>query len=163
MISEYNGDIFLAPVNVIVQQCNCFCVMGAGFARTISRTFPLVADMDRLTAVGDPKKLGKFNFARVSLAHNPCLRAVCNLYGQFKYGSDGRFTSYDALDMGFRAIEEDCTAFKGELNSLLEKPPILAIPYKLGCKLGGGSWPVVYAILKDIFDNSRVSLVICKV
>jgi hypothetical protein len=38
----------------------------------------------------------------------------------------------------------------------------LAIPYKMGCNLGGGNWNVVRAIIGSVFDDSPVRLYICK-
>lgn len=155
MIIEHDGDLLLAPADIIIHQCNCFHVMGGGIAKTIKDTFPEAYDTDCLKSVkGDATKLGSFNFTKVSYEKNPRLKYVCNLYGQYKYGRDKRYTSYDALAEGFTALQEGARSRK--------IIPTLAVPYKIGCNLGGGSWLIVQAILQDIFAESPVPLMICK-
>jgi O-acetyl-ADP-ribose deacetylase (regulator of RNase III) len=128
--------------------------MGSGIAKSIKDKFPEVYEEDKKTVSGDIRKLGTFNFTKVHSTENSKLKYICNLYGQYRYGRDKRYTSYDALDEAFFALNQ--------LASSKPNIPILAIPYKMGCANGGGSWPVVYSILTDIFDKSPVNLLICK-
>jgi O-acetyl-ADP-ribose deacetylase (regulator of RNase III) len=155
MIIEHEGNIFLAPVDIIIHQCNCFHTMGSGIAKTISEMFPEVYKTDcEKTIKGDITKLGSYNFTKVSYHLNPQLKYIMNLYGQYKYGGDRRYTSYDALAEGFASINEGANK--------REKIPVLAVPYKLGSARAGGSWQVVRAILDDTFGDSKVPLYICK-
>jgi O-acetyl-ADP-ribose deacetylase (regulator of RNase III) len=154
MITEYRNDIFLAPTNIIIHQCNCFCTMGSGIAKTIKERFPEVYETDCKTTRGDISKLGSFNFTKVNAEDNPKLKYICNFYGQFKYGRDKRYTSYDAVTEAFSAINEAASS--------RAKIPVLAVPYKMGCNNAGGSWRIVETILHDIFDESPVNLLICR-
>lgn len=154
MISNYDGDIFLAPVDIIIQQCNCFHVMGSGLAKTIREKFPEVYETDCATTYGDWSKVAAFNFTAVKSEDNPKLKYICNLYSQYRYGHDKRYTSYDALVEGLSAINDGAKS--------KAKIPVLGVPYNIGCGFAGGSWKIVSGILHDIFDDSPVNLLICK-
>ena len=67
-----------------------------------------------------------------------------NVFGQHTYGYDGKqYTDYDALKHG---IIDGVSNFRQEKKdkSTLD----IAIPYKMGCHLGGGDWNVIYEMLR---------------
>lgn len=73
---------------------------------------------------------------------------VCNLFGQFKYGRD-RFTYTDlgkleaACQMVLKHADPDAT---------------FAMPYRIGCGLGGGDWGETIDMLTLIFANRELTL-----
>lgn len=60
------------------------------------------------------------------------------------YGRSGRHTDYAALEKGFDDI----------LNYVIEYDiPEIAMPYKIGCGLGGGDWNIVKSIIEQKFAD----------
>lgn len=61
IIGTVRGDlisIFKSGAGHLIHGCNCFHTMGAGIARQIVREFPQALETDKMTAYGDPDKLG---------------------------------------------------------------------------------------------------------
>ena len=62
---KVKGDLILAfkldKFDGIVYGCNCFCNMGAGIAKTISKSFPSAFKADQTTDYGDRNKLGTYS------------------------------------------------------------------------------------------------------
>jgi O-acetyl-ADP-ribose deacetylase (regulator of RNase III) len=153
MITNYEGDIFNAPVDIIVHQSNCFCTMGSGIAKEIKKRYPRAYEADRVTPRGDIKKLGHFSFA---LANKDQERTIINLYGQYSYGKEPKqYTDYKALIRGF----ENLHSFLIKMNM---QDKIIGIPYKIGSDRGGGDWPTVEGIINSIFSTSPIKVLICK-
>src|SRR3954462_12210839 len=101
MIEIHEGSIFEAPIDIIIHQCNCQNTMGKGIAKEIKKRYPRAAAVDRMTQKGDYKKLGQFTFAD---ADENQKQMVINLYGQFRYGRDKRYTDYKAVRRGLENI-----------------------------------------------------------
>jgi len=149
MIKEVDANLLEYPLEGFIHQANCFITMGAGIAKTIKDKYPEVYDADRNAgARGDSKRLGSFSFAKTKDG-----KVGYNLYGQYNYGRQSRFTSYDAVCNGLTKIEKH---FREDLK--LTK---LGLPRNMGCMLGGGSWTIVRAIIDDVFLKSPIELYIC--
>lgn len=155
MVEIIQSDIFEAPVEIIIHQANCFCTMGSGIAKEIKRRYPRAYDSDCMTKSGDPYKLGQFTFAAPGEDQD---KWIINLYGQFRYGKGEpgvRYTDYEALEKGFKAI-------KSWLEKMgLEKTNI-GIPYKIGSDRGGGDWNVVESLIREVFEQSDMQVFICQ-
>lgn len=149
MIIEKEGDLLNefenGDVNVMVHQANCFCTMGSGIARQIRERFPEAYEADCKTERGDKNKLGKFSHCVIKG------KVIINLYSQYEFGNPARNTDYNALYDGLTLIRDKLT-----------KPYNIGVPYKIGCKLGGGDWIVVKAILLAVFEKSIHNLYIVK-
>lgn len=131
----------------LIHQANLYCTFGSGLALAIKKKFPEAYQADLRTMKGDLKKLGSW-----STAECEGFGWVINLYSQIGISSTERTTSYDALVKGLTGLER-----------VLRDPAYkVGIPYKLGCGLANGSWPIVSAIISDIFEKSSVNVVICK-
>ena len=152
MVSYFEGDLFTAPVDVILHGANCQHTMGSGIARSIREKFPEAYAADCATAKNDPKKMGTYSWARVSNPDHPQIKYVINLYSQFQFGRGPRHTSYDAIATGLESLRD----------KLVGKTLTLGINYKLGCNLGGGSWPVVESIIYSVFEDFPVKVLICR-
>lgn len=134
--------------DIIAHQCNCFCNMGRGIAPQIKKRYPAAWKADGDTMIGDETKLGRFTVAEVGIGQLNSGRYVYNLYGQYGYGNVNRSgTEYSALRAALKLMKKsiDATGTVGPIG----------FP-KIGCGLGGGSWPIVEKMLVDIFTDGEV-------
>ena len=157
MITEINANL-LEPIvtetetinlDGIIHQANCMHIMGGGIALRIRNKFPEAYEADLKTPKADPKKLGTF-----SVGVLPSNFHIYNMYSQFNIGF-GRMTDYSAVVNGLEAIRENA------IENGLKK---LGLPKYMGCRLGGGYWPVVRAIIEEVFDSKSegiLDLYIC--
>jgi O-acetyl-ADP-ribose deacetylase (regulator of RNase III) len=149
MITIKDIDIFkLKNSQAIIHQANCHCRMASGIARTIKELYPEAVAVDNATKVGDPAKLGTFTSAVGSDG-----KIIYNLYGQFNFGTQIRQTNYEAFYKAMESIHDDVRNKKLTTASL---------PYNIGCGLANGSWRIIDAMIRDIWEYSPVDLVICR-
>lgn len=148
MIHEINTNLLEYPLDGIIHQANCFHTMGGGIALRIKNKFPEAYQADLKTDLGVREKLGSF-----SVAVLPSNFHIYNMYSQFDFGG-GRQTDYGAVVKGLEAIRTH--AIDNGLKTL-------GLPKYMGCRLGGGYWPVVREIINEVFDtlNSPIDLYIC--
>ncbi len=151
MITHQVINLLEAPVHGIAHQANCFHTFGAGVARQIRLKYPEAYEADLKTEKGSHAKLGGFSSCT---AHDEKL--IFNVYSQYDTSHGGRATLYDMVDKGLRTIE---ARFSPEQPG---EKFILGIPYKYGSALGGGSWRVVEAIIRDIFEPSTMDVILCE-
>lgn len=156
-ISNRVGNIFAqADINVVVHQCNVHHTFGAGIARIIRENYPYAYDADLATVKGDKSKVGTFSVGKpkdgVASSTTPFF---VNMYSQENFGEEGRDTRYDAMADALKKLEKS-----------LSKAPdkyVLGIPYGMGAGLARGSWHIITAIIEDVFYNSPVKVVICRI
>lgn len=150
MTHEINANLLEYPLDGIIHQANCFHTMGGGIALRIRNKWPEAYEADLQTEHGSKDKLGTF-----SVAILPSNFHIFNMYSQYTFGM-GRQTNYDAVVRGLEAIREYAIA-----NGLQK----LGLPKYMGCRLGGGYWPVVRQIIAEVFENdglnSPIDLAIC--
>ncbi len=144
MLTNIKKDIFKSDAQVIIHQANCQCTMGSGIAKTIKELFPEAYEADCKTPKGDRSKLGRASIALIRRKEFPKLNYIVNLYGQFDYGLDKRYTSYDALAEGFERV-------KNWAITQGDKAKLIGIPFKLGCNRAGGDWNIVLTIIQSVF------------
>jgi O-acetyl-ADP-ribose deacetylase (regulator of RNase III) len=154
MSIEYRkGDLLeQKDVNFIIHCANCFNTMGAGIARAIAEKYPEAVEADNQTKPGDPNKLGCFSYAKGKDG-----KIIANLYGQFDFGGGKRNLNYEAFYGGLEAIHNQILDSKDK-----KKVFVVGMPKFIGCGLANGSWRVVKAMLEDIFEESKIKLVICE-
>ena len=136
---------------IIVQQVNAQGGMGSGFAKSIMDKWPLVKDryagwigLPYTQAESGRNYLGQVLYVEVE----PGLY-VANIVGQQFFGKDGkRYTSYDALDLGF---EDVCKVAKASGITEVHYPLI-------GAGLGGGNWSIISAIINAQLDTIHHTL-----
>lgn len=117
-------------VDILIHQANCFHTFGSGIAREIREKIYDAYRADLATPYADKDKLGT-----ISVAFKNKMPYVINLYGQFNYGRDRRYTDYDALGQGLSTI-----------SKCLPAGTVIGIP-KIGCGSAGGDWSVVSKIV----------------
>ena len=138
--------------DMIVHQVNAMGVMGSGFAKELRETYPEVFTTYSAYINGiETNKMGLVLPHLVEQDGKTLL--IQNVVGQFNFGRDGkRYTSYDALDTAFKSLasvlKEDIAEFRTTFN--------VHFP-AMGCGLGGGSWPVVEAIINTHLTDPNIS------
>ena len=130
-------------INVLIQQCNCFCTQNSGVAKEIKTRLPEMFQADCETIKGHIGKLGSYSYA-VFDSGNDLPKYGFNLYGQYRYGTEKQHTDYEAIEKGLEAIRK-----RLDLSSRDDKTDITIGLPRLGCGLGGGSWDVVSKIIEE--------------
>ena len=143
------GDVTSIRHGFILQQVNCQGVMGSGVAKAIKSKWPIV-EVEYLKLFQNRP----MSHRRQLLGHTQIVEVVpdnlyiVNLFGQEFYGRDGkRYTSYDALDTALSTLKK-CLKDDSSFETLSIHHPLI------GCGLGGGSWPVVEALIETHLGNA---------
>jgi O-acetyl-ADP-ribose deacetylase (regulator of RNase III) len=134
-------------LDVIVHGCNCFCVMGAGIAKQISKKYPEVYKADwQNTKKGDKNKLGGFTWTPITMPNGHTF-IVINAYTQYRYGSKGwPDVDYGAIRSVFKMIK------------VLYPDRHIGYP-RIGCGQAGGDWNVVKDIINQELSGLNHTLV----
>ncbi len=151
------GDLFSTDAKYICHQVNCQGKMGSGVAKQVREKFPMVFENykavcdrgkedSRAHGLGHSVLLGDIQIITV---HNDKEQSICNLFAQDRYGYNGeRYTSYDAF--------YTCMS---KLMRVIPTTERIAIPYRIGCGLGGGDWGKVLSIISmTIGQNHHVEI-----
>lgn len=110
--------------------------MGSGLALAIKTKWPVVEIAYKEFFSNYPNDfnlLGKHQLVKVGDNLH-----VCNIFGQYEYGTYQRQTDYAALNIVF-----------SELSVQMAKNPYCHyyFPFKFGCDRGGGDWKIVTRML----------------
>lgn len=143
-------DILTIEEGIIFHQVNCQGVMGAGIARALADKYPgLEEAYHELCKKNDfdhEELLGKVFLFKVG----PNLQ-IANVFGQGGVSRFTRQTNYDATVEAFERIlkaqQQPHSVFNGKE---------FYFPYKIGCGLGGGAWPIYSAIIDYHFPDAIV-------
>lgn len=141
MIQIVYGDLMKAKENIIVHQVNCKGVMGSGVAKQIRATFPEAYHeyVGHAHANDSDELLGT---AQIVYSHSKD-KFIANVFGQDSYGASRRRTFESALIWGLKQVRE----FAEDNNMSV------AMPYNIGCALGGGDWDTVHEGIQAVFAN----------
>jgi O-acetyl-ADP-ribose deacetylase (regulator of RNase III) len=143
MVTQIDKNILTVERGIIGHQVNCQKAMGRGLAGEIAKKWH-IALIDYLNACRAGKHLG--DISAVEVQEN---LFVAHLFGQEFYGADGKqYTDYSSLEL--------CLVELQRLSEEIQEP--IYLPYGLGCGLGGGKWPKVLKIIKNICPDA----IICK-
>lgn len=139
MVVNKRGDVLSASADLICHQTNCKGSMGAGIAKQIKLRYPEVNE----AYVALCRSLGDSALGEIQCI--PCRdgKTICNVFGQVSYSRSGCNTDYKALRKCFEKIA-----------SMPVKS--IAIPYRIGCGLGGGNWDIVYSMICELFGTSQI-------
>lgn len=146
------GDLLNAPFQVIAHQVNCMGVMGAGVAKSLRLKYPgLYESYKEMCSLYERNRKDLLGLCHWYRAGDR--KIILNLFGQYGFGRDKRYTDYEAFDKAMRnGIEEvKNEAFKEDGIQLC-----IAIPYGIGCGLAGGDWSEVKEILEKIEQDENV-------
>lgn len=79
-------------------------------------------------------------------------KIICNMFAQDNYGyAEKQYTSLESFRKCCESLRTFATT-KGIWS--------VAMPYKIGSNRGGASWTDVYSILKEVFKEGKVKLVL---
>lgn len=139
-----NGNILDADEKIICQQVNCKGVMGKGLGLQIRVNYPEVYYSYLMHC-----QKNKYNKSMMGdvLYVETRRNIVANIFSQYEYGNNAFkcYTDYDSIRRGFKNIES--------------KGVSVAIPYGIGCGLGGGNWDDIYNIIHEVFyDRNDVKI-----
>ncbi len=130
--------------DVIIHGCNCFCVMGAGIAKSVKLKFPEAFQADCQTEKGDRDKLGTYSSALIERDNHNF--TIINAYTQYHWSGKGNKADYNAIRSVFSAIKQD---FSGQ-----------RIGYPLiGAGLAGGDWSRIASIIEEELEAEEHTLV----
>lgn len=147
MIKEVKGDLLQAPENIIGHQVNCQGAMGAGLAAKIKNKYPIVFEKYKwlVEYYNDHKELLKGECQLIQVGDS---KYVANLFGQFYYGRNGKYTIYNDLYYALWRLKK-----KAKKNNLT-----VALPHGLGCGLAGGDWNIVRNLIDKAFEDYEVTI-----
>ena len=146
MIRYADGDVFDSDAYAILHQVNCMGVMGSGVAKQIRDKYPKVylKYRDRCTMFKDDPSCLLGQIQSVKIDKN---KYIVNVFGQLNYGRvKKKYTEYWALRRAFKHVN---LAFSGKS---------IAIPYLMGCGLGGGDWNIVSRIIEEELTDCDVTI-----
>jgi O-acetyl-ADP-ribose deacetylase (regulator of RNase III) len=146
MIIVKDGDILLATENVMCHQVNCIGKMGTGLAEQYRKKYPVV--FYNYYALCQNENFSEKLLGHCQIVKVGNLKWVANLFGQYDISREFQMTDYRALATSLIYLR-DKAAVHGYS---------IAIPYGIGCNLGGGDWDRVYGIIEQIFVDYTVTL-----
>jgi len=146
MIKYMDGDILDCKEDVIVQSVNHQGVMGGGLALQIKNKYPEI--MDKYGEYKTFCETTKFENIRangsVAWYHAKDGKRIASIFGQDEYGRRKRYTDYVSFGNGLYSVK----------NMAMWMEYSLAIPYGIGCGLGGGDWNIILDIIQTTFSFS---------
>lgn len=131
------GDLLEAEEKVILHGCNGRGVMGSGVAKAIRAAYPIAFEKYR-EALDKDRKIAPGTVIPVFCGRHIIINAVTQ--DDFGYDKTARYVSYDAV--------ADCLRKVNDWPYWRENEARIAMP-KIGAGLGGGSWPIIAAIIED--------------
>ena len=135
------GNIFDCKENIICHQVNMYKKMASGIAKQIRERYPVVYKK----YLEHDGRLGEVKLYDVSQSCYNRFKFIANFYSQDTYGYDGKlYTNYNAIRQCFKIINQ---LGKQQYQYQYIEKFSLAIPYKIGCGLGGGDWDIVSQII----------------
>jgi O-acetyl-ADP-ribose deacetylase (regulator of RNase III) len=164
MVIYNSGDILTSGADLIVHQVNCQGVMGKGLAEDIKKEFPDV--FEKYKALCDAKNdldlLGHTLIVEGKTGPKPIY--IANLFAQRFYGQGRRFTDYKALWNCLNTLDNESNTHivDGAHGFFTTSFRTIAIPYGMGCGLGGGDWVIVSSLIRAIFEDSNYHVQIWK-
>ena len=133
-----DGDLFNTTAKYICHQVNCKGKMGSGVAKQIRDKYPEVYSAYRLECnLFDEQGLPKSLPGIILPVQADDGKVIINMFAQNNYGyDDACYTDYRAFQM--------CLI---EISELLPEGSAIAMPYRIGCGLGGGDWSTIKALI----------------
>lgn len=150
------GNLLDSNEQVIGHQVNCQGIMGGGIARQMRETYPLVYKVysEYTRSKSSPEELlGKnlmitTNGDEFMKGMGDGTKIVSNLYGQLNIGRGKKQTCEKSLELALMNLK----------NFSKKHNVSVALPYRLGCGLGGGDWSEVFDIIERVFDDYEVTI-----
>lgn len=153
MIKYKTGDILLADEDIICHQVNCQGVMGHGLALQIKNKFPMV--FEAYYDLCSDYEVKDF-FGKIQCVEYENGKYVANIFAQNFYGTDKQYTDYQALETALVSL------FNAVTNLDKYKYKTIAMPFNMGCGLGGGDWTMVEGMIEQLSSSFNCDVTIYK-
>lgn len=162
MIKEIVKDITTVTEGIVCHQVNCLGTMGSGVAAAIRQKWPEVFTTYHkkyVENVDSPwKQLGECQMVGVGNDMFADIY-VANLFGQYDFGANSRYTEYCALSTALQNLNgiieyREEHRYENEVFDLY-------IPYKMGCDRGGGDWNIVSQMIEELLHTNNRTIYIC--
>jgi O-acetyl-ADP-ribose deacetylase (regulator of RNase III) len=143
------NDILKVTKGIIVQQVNCQGVMGCGIALAIRQKWPEVYTAykkkvkDAQAKITTQELLGDVQL--VNVGKN---LYVANIFAQYGYGRDKRYTDYESFIVCLVQLLVQRSGNCPELD--------IYFPYKIGCGNAGGNWNDIKWIIKNLIPDAII-------
>ena len=124
--------------DIVVQGCNCFCVMGGGIAREIRERYPMAAAMDMETTRGDYTKLGNWTVGLNDLTDRKFV--IINAYTQYNMSQGTDVFEYTAFQLILKKLE------------YIYPTARIGLPY-IGMGLAGGDKDIIIPMIELFAEN----------
>lgn len=140
-----DGNLLNAKAKYICHQVNCKGRMGSGVAKQIRAKYPEVYSA-YLKLCNEGNESDSFwTFGQSQFVQCDDGKVVINMFAQSSYGYDGAlYTDYGAFQSCLLNIKRNVPA--GE---------IIAMPYLIGCGLGGGDWEKISGLIETILSDTH--------
>ena len=148
-IKFIEGDLLDSTTDIICHQVNGQGVFNSGVAKCIRDKYPSVyssyKQYCKMLDIYEKPKLGLIHISNIG--DN---RFVCNLFGQDKYGYDGkRYTSYDAVYDGLENLKN---------HMLINNLTSVSFPYQMSSVRGGARWEIIYCMICEVFKDTNIKI-----
>jgi O-acetyl-ADP-ribose deacetylase (regulator of RNase III) len=148
-IKFIEGNLLDSTTDIICHQVNGQGAFNSGVAKCIRDKYPSVysayKEYCKMLDIYEKPKLGLIHISNIG--DN---RFICNLFGQDKYGYDGkRYTSYDAVYDGLENLKSHML-----INNLLS----VSFPYQMSSVRGGAKWEIIYCMICEVFKDTNIKI-----
>lgn len=106
MIRYAKGDVLTTNDDIILHGCNSAGVMGAGVALAIKRKFPK-AEIDYVNGLVKDLEAGNDVLGKYYPSFQPDGKIILNAITQTAFGRNGKFVSYDAVDLIMERLSKE--------------------------------------------------------
>lgn len=162
VVKTVNGDLLNAKENYIAQQCNCITVHAKGLAKLIADKYSNGDFYSHRKTINSRVAIPSDRDTPGTIKISKGKPNIIAIFGQWSHGSiKSKWVDKYPKPNGSSETKEDrLNWFKQGIQEIEKKvkEPI-AIPYKIGCGMAGGSW----TDYKKILENSTAKFVIYKI
>lgn len=148
-----DGDLLEATEDYIVHQCNCITDHGKQLSKSMFDTFPYANTYKLRT-----KDKNTYNIqGTIDIMGNGVnQRFVINAYAQYYPGK----SKYNDSPKNRQQWFIECLQKISQIKDIRKKS--IALPFNIGCGLGGGNWDEYYAIIKDFANKEKIHVTLYK-
>lgn len=148
-IKFIEGNLLDSTTDIICHQVNGQGAFNSGVAKCIRDKYPSVysayKEYCKMLDIYEKPKLGLIHMSNIG--DN---RFICNLFGQDKYGYDGkRYTSYDAVYDGLENLKS---------HMLINNLTSVSFPYQMSSVRGGAKWEIIYCMICEVFKDTNIKI-----
>ncbi len=160
IIKIVQGDLLEAREEYIAHQCNCCTVTAHGLSAVIAKKYPWADVYSQRAAIGTRNCAKQRDVpGTIKIVESPAnSRKIICMFAQWTPGKPGAYTKYYPADYSDTPIDRQ--NYFAQCLEEIEKLGIkkVAMPYLIGCGLGGGSWK----IYKKMISDSNINIVLYK-